>query len=363
MAEPAGTLPAAGCPRYRTADLAGWAAELLLTAGAPGPVAATVARHLIEADAAGHRGHGLAMLPVYLDAVDSGGLRPAAQPVLLEDRGAYLVADGQHGFGHYALSWTLTLVIERARQYGLGGAHLVRCGHVGRLGGYVLDGAAQSAAVLLTVGSLADDADALVAPHGGSARLLGTNPVAFGCPGSPPFALDMATSAMAYYDLALLAAAGIPAPADVLAGGARDETAPDDDPLAGAAMLPFGGYKGYGLSLLAGVLSGLGAAGHGSAVAGVQAAVNGVFVLAIDQSGLPSPSLIDLALARLRATEPADPRHPVLVPGDRAAAARAHAGEQGLSLPPGLTERLHAWFCRHGRMLPPLPGSAFGAEL
>ena len=356
MGEPA----EAGCLRYRADALADWAAGLLTAAGAPGPVAATVARHLVQADAAGHRGHGLAMLPTYLAAIDAGALRPGAEPVLLEDRGAYLVADGRHGFGHHALSWTLALVIGRARQYGLGGAHIVRCGHVGRLGGYVLDGAAQSAAVLITVGSLADDADALVAPHGGSERLLGTNPIAFGCPGSPPFALDMATSAMAYYDLARLAAAGIPAPAGVLAGGARDQPAADDDPLGGGVMLPFGGYKGYGLSLLAGVLSGLAAAGPGRAVAGEQLAVNGVFVLAVDQPRLSSPSLIDVALDRVRTSEPADPGHPVLVPGDRAAAACARAAEQGLSLPSGLAERLEEWFRRHRLTLPALPGGGAG---
>jgi LDH2 family malate/lactate/ureidoglycolate dehydrogenase len=357
MAEPAETRGPAECPRYRIAGLIAWAAELLTDVGAPRPVAATVARHLVEADAADHRGHGLAMLPTYLAAIDSGALRPGAEPVLLEDRGAYLVTDGRHGFGHYALSWTLTLVIEKARRYGLGGAHLLRCGHVGRLGGYVLDGAAESAAVLVTVGSLADDDDALVAPHGGSERLLGTNPIAFGCPGSPPFALDMATSAMAYYDLALLAAAGTPAPRGVLVGGLRDQPVPGQDLLAGAAMLPFGGYKGYGLSLLAGVLSGLAAADPGRAGPGVDPAVNGVFVLAVDRPRLTAPGLIDAALARVRAADPIDPQCPVLVPGDRAAAARARAAEHGVSLPPELVERLRGWLGRRGQALPGLPGA------
>ena len=342
---------APGSRDYQIAQLTAWAAELLAVAGAPGPVAATVARHLVGADAAGHRGHGLAMLPTYLDAIDAGELRPDAEPVLVEDRGAYVTADGRHGFGHHALSWTLSLVIEKARRYGLAGAHLVRCGHVGRLGGYVLDGAAESAAVLVTVGSLADDADALVAPDGGRERLLGTNPIAFGCPGDPPFVLDMATSAMAYYDLALVAAAGGAVPAGVLADGAGDGSAPPDDPLAGAAMLPFGGHKGYGLSLLAGVLSGLAANGPRD-----DSGVSGVFVLAIDQPRPTGPSRIDAALARVRATEPVDPGRPVQVPGDRARARRARAEEHGVSLPSDLVERIRDRLGRRDRVLPRLPG-------
>jgi LDH2 family malate/lactate/ureidoglycolate dehydrogenase len=344
-----------GSRHYPIAQLTAWAADLLAVVGAPRPVAGTVARHLVGADAAGHRGHGLAMLPTYLDAIDAGELRPDAEPALVEDRGAHLIVDGRHGFGHHALSWTLTLVIDKARQYGLAGAHLVRGGHVGRLGGYVLDGAAQSAAALITVGSVADDADALVAPHGGRGRLLGTNPIAFGCPGDPPFVLDMATSTMAYYDLVLMAAAGEQVPPGVLVGAAPGGPGPADDPLAGGGMLPFGGHKGYGLSLLAGVLSGLATAGTGDDP-GDDEGLRGVFVLAIDQRGLTVPGRIDAALARVRASEPVDPLRPVQVPGDRAAALRARSEERGVSVPPDLVERIRGWLGRHDRVLPRLPG-------
>jgi LDH2 family malate/lactate/ureidoglycolate dehydrogenase len=344
-----------GSRHYPIAQLTAWAADLLAVVGAPRPVAGTVARHLVGADAAGHRGHGLAMLPTYLDAIDAGELRPDAEPALVEDRGAHLIVDGRHGFGHHALSWTLTLVIDKARKYGLAGAHLVRGGHVGRLGGYVLDGAAQSAAVLITVGSVADDADALVAPHGGRGRRLGTNPIAFGCPGDPPFVLDMATSTMAYYDLVLMAAAGEQVPPGVLVGAAPGGPGPADDPLAGGGMLPFGGHKGYGLSLLAGVLSGLATAGTGDDP-GDDEGLRGVFVLAIDQRGLTVPGRIDAALARVRASEPVDPLRPVQVPGDRAAALRARSEERGVSVPPDLVERIRGWLGRHDRVLPRLPG-------
>jgi LDH2 family malate/lactate/ureidoglycolate dehydrogenase len=339
-----------GSRHYPVDQLTAWAADLLAVAGAPRPVAATVARHLVEADAAGHRGHGLAMLPTYLDAIDAGELRPEAEPAVVEDRGAHLIVDARHGFGHHALSWTLTLVIEKARRHGLAGAHLVRSGHVGRLGGYVLDGVAQSAAVLITVGSVADDADALVAPYGGRERLLGTNPVAFGCPGNPPFALDMATSAIAYYDLALMVAAGEDLPPGALVDGAPDRPGGEDDPLAGRAMLPFGGYKGYGLSLLAGLLSGLAANGPRDG-----AGVSGVFLLAIDQPPMTAPTGIDAGLARFRATRPIDPSRPVQVPGDRSRARRARSDKHGVTLPSYLVERIGVRLRAHDRAMPPLP--------
>lgn len=343
--------PAAPCtvpPRYPPDRLTAWTAGLLTAAGAPETVAGTVARHLVGADLSGHRGHGLAMLPAYLDAIAAGELRPAALPAVVADRGAHLTVDGGHGFGHHTLAWTLARVIERAGAHGLAGAHLVRCGHVGRLGGYALDGARASAAVLVTVGSIADDADALVAPHGGTERLLGTNPVAFGCPGDPPLVVDLATSAMAYYDLVRIAAAGGRAPAGVLADDALDLD-------HGGAMRTFGGHRGYGVSLLAGVLSALAAAAGDTPL-------NGAFVLAIDQRDAPARRRIDAALDRIRAGAPADPARPVLVPGDRGRAHERAGRDGGVDLPQDLVERIAGRMAGLGRVMPALPGAAVPAD-
>lgn len=341
-------MTAAQDARYPVAELARWTACLLVTLGAPEPAAQAVARHLVDADASGHRGHGLAMLPAYLDAIAAGELRPAAGPVVLEDRGAHLTIDGGHGFGHYAMSFALSRVLDRCRVHGLAGAHLVRCGHAGRLGGYVLDGARAGAAVLITVGSVADDDDALVAPHGGKERLLGTNPVAFACPGSPPAVIDLTTSAMAYYDLQRLLRAGQPVPGDVLA----DEAPGPDDPLV---LRTFGGHRGYGLSLLSRLLSGM----AGPAPDG--AGMNGAFVLAVDQPRACAREAASAALDRIRASEPASPGGQVLVPGDRARSRTAEAGRQGISLEAGLIDRIWERLPPAARELGPPSPSAVAA--
>src|SRR5690606_23167125 len=89
---------------------------------------------------------------------------------------------------------------------------------------------------------------AYVAPFGGNAGLLGTNPLAFAWPrkNQPPYVFDFATSAAARADIALYKQENRQLPE----GWGLDESGkPSTDPasvLAGA-MLPFGGHKGSAL--------------------------------------------------------------------------------------------------------------------
>ena len=114
-------------------------------------------------------------------------------------------------------------------------------------------------------GIVATNTVAIVTVPGGKGPVLGTNPIAFGIPSTGlPFIFDMGTSAITG--------------GDVLGAIARDEQLPPGvaldadgsattDPRAvfgGGGLLPFGGHKGLGLSMvvemLAGVLAGASAA-------------------------------------------------------------------------------------------------------
>jgi LDH2 family malate/lactate/ureidoglycolate dehydrogenase len=98
-----------------------------------------------------------------------------------------------------------------------------------------------------------------VAPFGGTRGALGTNPIAFGMPSSHgPVVLDMGTSAFMGTELALRERLGQLLPEGV---AIDSQGLPTRDPTAArlGALLPFGGYKGYGLGLIIqalGVLAG-----------------------------------------------------------------------------------------------------------
>jgi LDH2 family malate/lactate/ureidoglycolate dehydrogenase len=101
----------------------------------------------------------------------------------------------------------------------------------------------------------------LVAPPGGIRPVLGTNPIAIAVPSSRgPIVLDMGTSAYMMTELMLRERLGEPLPEGVALG-------PDGEPTRDAALarrgalLPFGGYKGFGLALMMQALGLLAGAG------------------------------------------------------------------------------------------------------
>src|SRR5205807_4070052 len=90
----------------------------------------------------------------------------------------------------------------------------------------------------------------LVAPPGGRAAVLGTNPIAIAVPSTRgPIVFDMGTSAYMMTEVMLRERLGELLPEGVaLAPGGE----PTRDPTAArrGALLPFGGYKGFGLALM-----------------------------------------------------------------------------------------------------------------
>src|SRR5207244_8213352 len=101
----------------------------------------------------------------------------------------------------------------------------------------------------------------LVAPPGGIRPVLGTNPIAIPVPSSRgPIVLDIGTSAYMMTEVMLRERLGELLPEGVAIGPGGEPTR--DPALARrGALLPFGGYKGFGLALMMqalGVLAGSG---------------------------------------------------------------------------------------------------------
>lgn len=96
-----------------------------------------------------------------------------------------------------------------------------------------------------------------VVPHGGSFPTLGTNPHTWAFPTQEiagfDLLIDFATSAIAMGRVQQLAREGGKLPANA----ALDELgAPTIEPASAAALLPFGGHKGYGLGLIDELIAG-----------------------------------------------------------------------------------------------------------
>ncbi len=144
--------------------------------------------------------------------------------------------------------------IELADQYGIAQISVDNAFHYLWGGGYVMEAAERGYFAYTNCTS----ALAEVLPFGGKYPTLGTNPHSWGIPSTEangfPIVMDWATSTVAMGRVQALKREGkmLPPGAAVDANGQ-----PTIDPNEVAALLPFGGHKGYGMSLLNEIFGGL----------------------------------------------------------------------------------------------------------
>jgi len=300
-------------------------------------VVEAVAANLIDANLSGHDSHGIGMLPRYADAYLEGGLVPQADVAVSLDAGALLRLDGQAGFGQVVGQQAMALAIQRAQQHGscvmaLGNAH-----HLGRIGAWAEQAAAQGLVSMHFVNVIAR---AIVAPHGGADARFGTNPFCAGVPlpGRPPVILDFATSIIAQGKTRVAFNKGEPLmPEQML----DDQGRPTTDPRYGVmppfgALMTFGGHKGYGLALMCELLGGALAGGltQRDDASGKKRVLNGMFSVLLDPAALGGTAAFEAeALAFLDWVQASPPREgfgPVQVAGDAERAARALRSVQGV---------------------------------
>ncbi|MEU8360520.1 Ldh family oxidoreductase [Nonomuraea sp. NPDC048882] len=317
--------------------------DLLTAAGVPGDTAAVVAESLVEADLAGHGSHGVRRIKPYLDRIAEGAIVPGARPEVVSRRGASAVVSGRRGFGQAAARLAAAEAADLAEAHGVGVVAVRECNHVGRLGEY-----AQTLAGRGLIAQVVGNADPTVAPYGGRRRMLGTNPMAWAVPraGGAAVVMDWATAAMAEGKLGLLRAAGSPAPEGVLVD---PEGRPSTDPAdfyRGGALLPFGGHKGYGLSVLIELVGGL-LTGTGTACSPGYDGTFGTVITAVDITAfVPLDDYVaevESFCEALRASGPG-----VVVPGEPEAAARAERLRDGIPVPLPVWEELCGLAARLG---------------
>ena len=190
-----------------------------------------------------------------------------------------------------------------------------------------------------------------VPPYGGTELLLGTNPIAVAAPSASadPFILDMATTVAAMGKIETLAQRGEKMPEGWMVG--RDGR-PLTDPQRKdeGFLLPIGGPKGFGLSVVVGLLAGtLNGAAFGSDVVDFtrhpdKSSNTGQFVAAIDISAFVGPDVFTASVERIfgemRAVEPLPGHPPVRLPGDGKSERRRSVEADGIALHPKLLAEL-----------------------
>ncbi len=234
--------------------LAAFTREALLTTGLSSDHARCVTHSLIEAEARGLQSHGVVrLLPTYIRRLGAGTIK--AVPSIRTERrqGMTALIDGDAGPGQVVGTVAMDLAIEMARQGGVASVGVRNSSHFG-IGALFVEQATRAG----LIGIACSNAPANVPPTGGRSRFFGTNPLAIGLPrtGGRGLVLDMSTSVAARGKIVMAQKEGRSIPT----GWAIDaDGQPTVDPAAAlaGAVLPMAGHKGYGLSLMIDVLSGV----------------------------------------------------------------------------------------------------------
>jgi len=360
--------------RYDPAQLREFALRVLERMGAPPDIAEEVARHLVDANLAGHDSHGILRLAQYLGQADRGELLPAMRPVIERETSTTLVVDARRGFGHYATAQAVELASVRAHLQGVAVAAVRHATHVGRLGDFTERCSRHGLVFVMTVGMAGPGVGGVVI-HGGRERFFGANVWSIGVPAvGEPMVFDGSMASIAVGKVYQAKAEGVPLAPGCLID--RDGQA-TRDPQAyadGGAVLPLGGalggHKGYGLALGSALLGGLAMIGDpeptmaGAPVAGdpdARGRVAGVVLIAIDPEAFGGlalyRSMVEDCLAAAREVPPAAGHDRVVVPGDRSRGTRNERSARGIPLPAPVGADLVA-VGRRFDLAPPSPMAA-----
>lgn len=312
--------------------------------------AAIVAEHLVDAELTGIKSHGIIRVPQYVQAVCEGRVRADAKATIVRETTATAAIDGGTGFGQVMALQSADKAIQLAKSTGAGVVTLVNCGHTGRLGHYTEHAARQGFVAIMMVN--AGGHGQWVAPFGGLAGRLSTNPMSIAVPNSGdfPLVLDIATSVAPEGRIRALKAEGRPTPDGWLIDHTgRPTTNPADlyGPPRGA-ILPFGGHKGFGLALLidalAGGLSGAGCCTRADAPS--EGCTDGVLFMAIQPDAfVPSETFagqVQQLIAHVKSSPPMPGVSQVLVPGEQEARLRQRGEREGIWIDDELWELVQA---------------------
>jgi LDH2 family malate/lactate/ureidoglycolate dehydrogenase len=258
--------------------------RVLMAHGASPAQAEATARHMSWCESVGRHNFGIERIPIHLKRLKAGVLNGAADIAVDRLSSSLVRISGGGGFGYAAAERGMAEAITVARETGIGIAGVTESNFFGA-GAFYVNMAARAG----MIGIAMSNSFPKVVAHGGLMPVLGTNPFAFGAPqkNGDHLLFDMATSALAGSTVREHMEKNTPLP-EGLAIDAAGRPITDPAKVSEGALLPFGGPKGFGLSLMVEILAGvITGAGVSDGVASMyndftRNGGNGHFMLALD---------------------------------------------------------------------------------
>jgi uncharacterized oxidoreductase len=280
--------------------------------------------------------------------VKKGEVKPGAEFTVIKESDSLLQADGNWGFGQTQARRLTDRLIAKARKSGVALGTLMHSAHIGRLGEYCEQAAAAGMVSMLMVNT--HGTARRVAPPGGTAPRLGTNPIAIGVPHKDgPLVLDFGTSATAEGKVRVRRIAGQTCPDGWLLDNAGN---PTNDPNVlyrepQGTIRPFGGeqpHKGFALGLMVEIFAGALSGGVCIRETPINQVGNCVFELVIDPNhvggGQHFATEVTNLVEFIHGCPRADGVNGILLPGDPERKTAAIRQAQGIPIDDGNWKQL-----------------------
>jgi L-2-hydroxycarboxylate dehydrogenase (NAD+) len=307
----------------------------------------SIAELMVRADVQGSEGHGVFRLPQYIRRIQGGAVNIKPDIRVVREAAGMALVDGDNGMGHLVMRFATGKAIEKAKTAGVAWVGVKWSNHAGPASLYAaMPLEHDMVGLYLAVGN----ANHLPA-WGGLDMLLSTNPIAVAVPAGDeaPIVLDMATTVAAYGKVKTKAQRGEMMPE----GWMMDRQGrPLTDPRRAneGFLLPIGGYKGYGLALIFGLLAGtLNGAAMGRDVVDFNAddttpTNTGHVIVAINVEAFQPVAefkrSVDALTRDLRKSERLPGVDRIRLPGEGSHAARIDRSKNGIPLPAPLAASL-----------------------
>ncbi len=241
--------------------------------GASPEKAEDCAKVILEADRMGIESHGISRIGMYIYGMKIGRIRPKADTNVVLETPVSAVLDANDGLGQPAAMKGMQMAMDKAKRSGMGIVMVRNSNHFGIGGFYTM-----MAARARFMGMCMTNSESMVVPTFGRRAMMGTNPIAVTMPAHPSwFHFDISTSVVPAGKIEVYSRNKQMLPEGWSVGSdGKINTDPDvflkirAQKLDGG-LLPMGGYgmthsghKGYAISMLVELMTGVFACGNTS---------------------------------------------------------------------------------------------------
>jgi LDH2 family malate/lactate/ureidoglycolate dehydrogenase len=315
--------------------------------GVPREEAEITARTLVTANLRGVDTHGVLRLPLYTARLKGGALNPSLNLTTEKETIATALLNGHDGIGQVISYRAMQIAIRKAKEAGVSYVAVRNSNHFGA-GAYYPMMALEHDMIGLTF----SNASPRLAPTGGVDRLFGNNPWSIAVPAGQrlPVVLDMANSVVAAGKIRILQKEGKPIPEGWALNRYGEPTTDPDEALKGI-LLAIGGYKGYGITLMMDLLTGvLADSNYGPRVKsldqGIEPSRTAHSFMAIDLAAFTDAAAfkarMDAYIDEIKSSAKARGSEAIYVPGELEFLRVQERIEQGVPLQAKVAEELRA---------------------